>query len=180
MSKDDLYNPEVKNNLLLRTEGEDKWKYEVETAEKMILGHQCHLPQAQRELAMELKEPENRVDLPCIKAWMIPKNFCCKCDRTDITNSIGPDGRVRVPSDGQWIVDVPMPGLDITVGDVVVYFVCPSCAQESVWGAGSPGVLVGLDGRPLQDPSEIYKKRTIDYLYSMKLRGESPKEIGSA
>lgn len=168
-----------KQNLLLRTEGEAKWKYEIETAEKMVLGNQCHIPRPMREVAMEVQETNNHVELPRITAWALPKNFCCKCEKNDVTPGIGLDGAPRSQSYGQWILDVPMPGLDVTVGDVIVYFLCDSCAYKTKWGEDAPGVLVGANGEPLVDPREVYKKRVTDYLYSMKLKGESPKEIGS-
>lgn len=169
---------EEKNNLLLKLEGEAKWKYEIETAEKMVLGNQCHVERPQREVGIDFDDTVNAT-IPSIRAWALPRNFCPKCDRNDITDSIGLDGTARQPSAGTWIVDKPMPGLDVTVGDVVLYYVCPSCAFESVWGMGNPGVLVGSDGKPLEDPATKYQKRAIEYIYAMKLRGETLKEIAS-
>lgn len=168
-----------KNHLLLKLDGEKQWTYEMETAEKMVLGHQCHLPRPMREVAMDVKETNNHVELPRIRAWEVPMNFCCKCERTDVTPGVGLDGAPRAQSYGSWILDVPMPGLDVTVGDVIVYWMCESCAYNTKWSEDMPGVLVGMDGQPLVDPVELYKKRLTEYLYAMKMRGESPKEIAS-
>lgn len=173
-----LYDKNEKMNTRIYT-GTNEWNsYEGFQRKNELwedrVGHQGHEKRRADEVACEIGDaPMKPGEVGQVTGWYLPKHFCVECGKNDITSSIGLDGMPRHPSPNLILVTESRPDLDLTVGEYIFCYSCPSCT----WNArfGTPNVLVDMDGNPLVSPENTPEGRAHDYIRAMKLRGEVKK-----
>lgn len=127
-----------------------------------------------REVGYQPTSEPEKIESKRYVGWVLPKNFCPDCERTDITPKYGLDGTLRL-NPGITELEQPMPEIDLTIGDVIWNWICHDCMDRENWGS------VNIHGPTekrvfFQAIHERREKNTIEWIKAARLRGEKPIE----
>lgn len=174
-----LYDQNEKTNLVIRADGGKAFNDHIEMFEDRI-GHQGHEVTPWSELPIPIEKEYAETYLPELDGWLIPPNFCAKCEKTDVVPKKDKHGNLRIPTANIVPIFKPSPEIDLVPGDYILTFTCYDCVKkrEEISRSG----LVRADGSRFSDPTaldaQLYFIRVRDYIKALKLKGET-KRMGS-
>ena len=154
---------------LLMLDGYADWNKHVDMFEPDRFGKK----KKRREIGHPVTNPEpDKIEMRNYTGWALPHSFCCDCGRTDITPKRGLDGTVRI-NPGIRELDEPMPEIDLTKGDVILYFTCHDCEDSNLW---QKKILPFGVSREMAETERINRRErnVIEWIKAAKLRGDKP------
>lgn len=99
------------------------------------------------EVELNIKDSAKSGDIAELVHYVLPRNFCPDCDRTDRLHEAGALNMITI--------DEPMPGMDLRPGDVVLVCWCQECQMNDLKGTAL--IIPGMDDPDMDE----WRKRMI-------------------